>query len=89
MKGCVAVFINPRGQVICSVNDFEESGFGGFTLEQAQKIRCKNRIAREVVSSYSSPDFADNVKSYTAERIVDDLLEAGFKIHYEYIGHAP
>lgn len=67
--------------------DFEKSGYGGFKLDEAQKIRCKEKLYREIVSVYSSPALAENIEHYTCQRIVDDLLKKDFKIHYEYIGH--
>ncbi len=85
MEGTIAIFVNPRGDVIATACDFEKSGFGGFTLEQAQKIRCRNRINREIVSAYASPDLADNIESYTCERIVDDLMRKGFKLIYKRV----
>ncbi len=89
MEGTIAIFVNPRGDVIATACDFEKSGFGGFTLERAQEIRCKNQINREVVAAYSSPDLADNIDSYTCERIVEDLLRKGFKLQYKHIKATP
>lgn len=87
INGVVAILVNKEGRVICAVSDFETGGYGGFTLEQAQKIRCDKRMAREAIDEYSSRDLADNLDQGTKDRILSDLLRNGFTIHYETIGH--
>lgn len=61
------------------------AGYGGFTLQRAQEIRCRNRIARAVVEQYASPALAENITADTADKILQDLLNNGGKLCYHTI----
>lgn len=53
-QGVVAVLTDHTGNVIASVSDFDRSGYGGFTLRQAQEMRVKEQLAFAVVRAYCS-----------------------------------
>lgn len=87
MKGVVAIFVCKLGHVIATHADFENSKPAGFTLMAAQKLRAKNGLNGKVIREYCSPNLTDNIEEYTYQRIFDDLIRNGAKIHYEYINH--
>ncbi len=87
MEGVVAIFVCKLGHVIETCADFDKSGYGGFTLREAQKIRAKRGLIGKVVRAYCSPNLTDNIEEYTYERIFNDLVSNGAKVHFEYIGH--
>ena len=88
MKGVVAIFICKQGHVIETVADFDKSRSGGFNLQESQKMRAKRALIGKVVRAYCSPSLTDNIEEYTYQRIFEDLLNKGAKIHYEFIGHS-
>lgn len=87
MKGVVAIFISKSGQTVETYACFDSSRFSGFKLKESQRIRAKDRLVGKVVRAYCSPDLTDNISDYTYQRIFDDLINKGAKVHYEYIGH--
>lgn len=87
MQGVVAIFICKLGHVIATDADFDKGCFGGFSIQDSQRIRVKNRIVSKVVKAYCSPNLTDNISQYTFEKIFDDLINNGAKIHYEYVGY--
>jgi hypothetical protein len=87
MKGVVAVFVCKAGHVIGTAANFDKGKYGGFNLADSQKIRAKQELVGKVIRAYCSPNLTDNIQEYTYQRIFDDLINNGAKIHYEYIGH--
>lgn len=88
ISGVVAVFISPDGRVVAEVTDFERSGYGGFTLEEAQRIRCKRALNRAVVSRFASDPLANAISEYSAESIVSEMVDkGGYRKHFITIGH--
>lgn len=86
MKGVVAIFICKNGHTIETVADFDKAKYGCFDLHRSQEIRAKDRLVGKVVRAYCSPALTENLSEYTYQRIFDDLLKNGAKIHYEYVG---
>lgn len=89
MKGVVAIFVCKQGHVIATVADFDKSKYSGFDLKRSQEIRAKTSLVGKVVRAYSSPSLTDNISEYTYQRIFEDLINNGAKVHYEYVGHGP
>lgn len=86
-KGVVAVFVSDHGATAVSA-DFDNSGYGGFSLKEAQEMRAKKSMVMAVVDMYCSPDFARAIDSYAAQEIVRKLCaEHKCKIEISYIGH--
>lgn len=83
--GTVLIYVSPDGHVIATADDFSRAGYGGFTLQRAQEIRCRNKIARAVAEQYASPALAENITVDTADRILQDLLNSGGKLCYHTI----
>jgi hypothetical protein len=77
------------GHVIATAADFQRSGYGGFKLWEAQKIRARDAVKRQAVRAYCSEVLTNALESYTIERIADDLLtkRGGHKITMRSVGY--
>lgn len=82
--GMSAIFVSD-GDVIAHVTDFARDRYGGFTLQESQEHRVKDRLARAVVKALSSPLLADNMDNYTCQRILEKIPG---KVHIMPIGGA-
>jgi hypothetical protein len=86
--GVVALFIGKDGRVIASVSDFDTSGYGGFTLQQAQEMRVKRSLAHEVLDKLSSPLICEAVDTYDAQKIMDSMCSrCGCRVEIVAVGH--
>lgn len=86
--GVVGLFIAPNGHVVAEVTDFERAGYGGFTLEEAQRIRCKRALSREVVGRFAGEPLAKAIDQHRAEDITDNMVrDQGYRKHFISIGH--
>lgn len=70
--GMSAIFV-ADGRVIAHVTDFARDTYGGFSLEESQEHRVKDRLARAVVKALSSSLLADNLDNYTCQRILEKI----------------
>lgn len=87
-SGVVAVFIGKDGRVIASVSDFNTSGYGGFSLRQAQEMRVKRSLAHEVLKALSSPLICEAIDAYDAEKIVNSMCSrCGCRVEVVAVGH--
>ena len=87
-KGVVALLIDPTGRVAGQAMDFNQGGYGGFELWEAQRMRAKSAATRDYVVRHSSPALSDHVDQYMADRIVDDLRSSkNWRMHYVAVGH--
>lgn len=87
-SGVVALFIGKDGRVIASVSDFNTSGYGGFSLRQAQEMRVKNSLAHEVLEKLSSPMICAAVDTYDAKKIMDSMCSrCGCRVEIVAVGH--
>ena len=87
MEGVVAIFLCKNGRVIATSTDFEKGYPTGFTQKEFQAVRAKAELKRKVVEAYSSPAMTELLSDYAYDVIFKDLIQAGGKIHYEYIGY--
>ena len=86
--GVVALFIGKDGRVIANVSDFNTSGYGGFSLQQAQEIRVKSSLAHEVLEKLSSPLICAAVDTYDAKKIMDNMCSrCGCRVEIVSVGH--
>lgn len=72
--GVVAVFMFPDGAELASVADFERSGYGGYTLLEAQTLRAKQAVKWKAVRALCHNDVPDSLDSYEVERIAESLI---------------
>lgn len=82
--GMSAIFI-AEGRVIAHVTDFNRSTYGGFTLQEAQEHRVRDRLAMAVVKELSSPLMHNNLDAYECQRILGKLPG---KVHVMPVGGA-
>jgi hypothetical protein len=73
-QGVVGVLSDDRGHVICSVSDFDTSGYGGYTKQEAQQYRVKLKLADAAIRAYCSDIIADVIDTYRREEIINDLI---------------
>lgn len=77
MNGTVMVFIAPEGRVIASATDFAQHSPGGFTNEEAQRLRCRDALAAAIIDAFASPVLNGAMDSYSRARIVGELEKSG------------
>jgi len=75
--GVVAILIGKDGRCIASASDFNQSGYGGFSLYDSQKMRAKRALAYEAMRALSSPAIYDVVDTYDYEKIMDAMCSRG------------
>jgi len=71
--GVVGVYVDREGRVIASVSDFDQSGYGGFTLLESQERRAKPKLERAVVDAYCSHVVFNALDAYDFTEIVSKL----------------
>jgi len=78
--GVVLILMDAEGRYLVAAHDFNDGYPGGFTLEEAQRMRARRKLAIEFLRAYSSPTLLGLIDQYAADRIVDELLRKGGKI---------
>src|SRR3546814_405693 len=87
-RGYLMLMLWPDGKVLAEVSDFETSGYGGFTLKQAQRIRCRDRLWRSVLDRLANPIIGDAAGSYHGDAIINAMVSKhGFRVHEIAIGY--
>ena len=82
-RGIVGILTAPDGQVIVTTTDFEMSGPGGFTRDEAQRSRARYALARELVRKYTYGDIGAVIENYTTTDILDKLCrQKGYRATY-------
>lgn len=82
--GMSAIFV-ADGRVIAHVTDFNRSTYGGFSLQESQEHRVRDKLAAAVVKELSSPLLYSNLDSYDCQRILEKIPG---KVHVLPIGGA-
>ena len=86
--GIGAVLTNDDGRVVAHCFDFDKSGYGGFKLWEAQRIRVRDRIVRQYVNTFCYGDMASAIEDHQARQIVDNLRNKGkLRLTFVAIGH--
>lgn len=87
-KGVVAVLTGPDGSAYSSLSDFDASGYGGFTLREAQELRLKHAIARDLVNGCCAGFIAKAMDAMDCDRVLRKLTsDHGFTLTFIPIGH--
>lgn len=87
-QGVIAMFIDERGHVVATVNDFDGGGAAGFSRKDNQRVRATSGLGLAVARKYCSPAFVRGISNYEADNIVRTLTsEHGCRIHIETIGY--
>lgn len=87
-RGVVALFLDKEGRVLASVTDFSTGGYGGFSLQEAQKLRAKRSLAHEAMRALSSPLICEAIETYDAEKIMGAMCSrCGCRVETVAVGH--
>jgi hypothetical protein len=86
-QGVVAVLVSKEGRPIVNAADFNLGKPGGFTQEEAQKIRVKSSLAMKAVHVLASPVLSDAIERYDAERILDKMCRNGGRVAFIEVGY--
>lgn len=79
-NGVVGVLTGPDGYVWASVSDFDSSGYGGFSLQEAQTRRVKQALALKFLDSTCNDIVVSVLDPHRCEEIVWALCsKKGFK----------
>ena len=87
-QGVILLLLWPDGSVLAQTSDFDRSGYGGFTVQQAQSIRCKDRLWRVALDRLANPIVAQAAGSYHGPAIIEEMCRKhGFRTHEIAIGY--
>ena len=87
-QGVLVIVHWPDGDVLASISDFDRSGYGGFTLFEAQRMRAKDAAKREAIRKLCHDDVAFSIDSYRASEIIADLInKKGYSLTVVPIGY--
>ena len=86
-RGVVAVLTFPAGGFVCSVSDFQQDGYGGCSLQEAQTIRVKRLLARAAIDTLCSEYVSKAINNYRCEEIVSEMVRQGFRLAIVPIGY--
>jgi len=70
---CTVALLIQNDKIIASGIDFEQSGYGGFSLSESQTIRAKRTCYWQFVIDNCSPIIARNIDNHMIDRIVEQI----------------
>ena len=91
ITGTVAVATNGSGRVIASLVDFGQNRPGGFTVQEAQEVRLRDAIAKEVIRRTCAEDIYQVATSEDGEHTARSLMHLlcefqGWSVHFKTVG---
>jgi len=85
-SGVVMICTDEDGREIATVHDFNRSGYGGFTLQRSQEIRCRDRLAVAVIDRYANPIISRCMEQYHRDALMNKLIkDHGHRVHTIYL----
>lgn len=85
-SGVLMICIDKEGREVATVHDFERSGYGGFSLQRSQEIRCKDRLALAVIDRYASPIIGQAMCKWHRDELLKTLVnDHGYKVLTVYL----
>jgi hypothetical protein len=84
--GVVGILSGPDGYVWAEASDFNQSGYGGFKLAEAQELRVRNALRMEFIRRSCGDPIVAAIDQYITDQICRRLK--GFKETLVRIGHA-
>lgn len=88
IQGVVAVLTDDKGRVAANAADFDRAGYGGCSMQEAQTIRVKTRLAIAFIRAYASDAITKVTDTYDAEQAVRKLCDQhGWKMTVIPIGY--
>lgn len=85
-KGVIAIWTDAAGEVIATVADFDRSGYGGFKLWEAQRMRSESQVKAAAIRAYCSPAVTDALSNYLYDQISREMLQRGHKLNCVAVG---
>lgn len=86
-SGVIAIWIDPQGSVMATCADFNKSGYGGFKLWEAQRMRAIKFVQGAAINAYCSPVLTDCLSEYLREQIAQEMQRNGHKIVLRAVGY--
>ncbi|MDR3495345.1 MAG: hypothetical protein P4L82_12160 [Ancalomicrobiaceae bacterium] len=87
-NGVVALLTAPDGRVLATASNFDPSGYGGFKLHEAQKIRARDAMRREFFALFCHRDVAGAIESYHADTIIRSICDQKkYREQFVIVGH--
>jgi hypothetical protein len=86
-QGIIAIITTPEGSVAATSADFDRSGYGGFKLWEAQRMRAGDSVKRQAVRAYIGEFVGQHLHSYTVDKIIEDLVKGKWRVTYRAIGY--
>ena len=79
--GIVMICTDKEGREVATATDFQQSGYGGFSLQRSQEIRCQRTLVRAIIDSYASPIIAQCMMNWHQDELVKKMVdEHGYRI---------
>jgi hypothetical protein len=86
-KGVVVVITWPTGEVAVNAADFDRSGYGGYTMQEAQSYRARNAAKRKLFQDLCHPDVPKAMTEYDVDRLWTAMEKNGYKMTVIAVGH--
>lgn len=87
-NGVVALLTAADGRVMATACDFDKSGYGGFKLHEAQRIRARDRMRAAYFRAMCPSPVATAINAYHADSIFRELVNnEDYKEQFILVGH--
>lgn len=87
-QGIGALLTDDTGIVVAHAFDFERSGYGGFKLWEAQRLRAKSGVIAKYIAAYCYGPVASAMREHMREEVVRELIRAKkLTLTFVAIGH--
>lgn len=80
ISGFCAVITNPNGDVVTTNADFERTGYGGMSLEDAQEHRARNVVKLRFARDHLNDWLASKADGYFCDQLWKVAELAGYKM---------
>jgi hypothetical protein len=81
ISGVVMIFVSPEGRVLAHAADFGQERLGGYTVEEAQSMRCRRELEVAAFRALASQILVDGTDDHIRERVLAKLEPKGYRRH--------
>lgn len=74
LSGVVAIMTDDKGSVIATATDFDRSGYGGYSLAEAQEMRAKDAVGFATINALCSDVVVSVMDRYEVDKIMQALI---------------
>lgn len=85
--GMMGLYADASGRVVVTSSEFDQTRYGGCTLEESQERRIQVALARAVVESYCSDAVMPALEQMDCVAIVQRLVQKGARVSIIPLGH--